>query len=182
MTQAFNLALLGNKVNTSGSLNAATGLYNATPVANGGTGAATLAANNVLLGNGTSAVQAVAPSTSGNVLQSNGTTWVSSAVPAPSTTDVLNATAAATYGGVGTYIFAYAVSGSPPAPGGTIAGSSLRAAHAGRWVDACGNYFIVGNGTAPPYNSAVALSGTWRLMGYMNTSLQGGGTVYLRIS
>jgi len=49
------------------------------PVANGGTGAATLAANSVLLGNGTSALQAVAPGTSGNVLTSNGTTWQSTA-------------------------------------------------------------------------------------------------------
>jgi hypothetical protein len=49
------------------------------PVGNGGTGSTTLTANNVLLGNGTSAPQAVAPSTSGNVLTSNGTTWVSSA-------------------------------------------------------------------------------------------------------
>lgn len=46
-------------------------------VANGGTGAATLTANNVLLGNGTSALQTVAPGTSGNVLTSNGTTWSS---------------------------------------------------------------------------------------------------------
>lgn len=46
-------------------------------VANGGTGATTLTANNVLLGNGTSAIQTVAPSTAGNVLTSNGTTWVS---------------------------------------------------------------------------------------------------------
>jgi hypothetical protein len=49
------------------------------PVANGGTGAATLTANNVLLGNGTSALQAVAPGSSGNVLTSNGTTWSSTA-------------------------------------------------------------------------------------------------------
>lgn len=48
------------------------------PVANGGTGAATLAANNVLLGNGTGALQAVAPSTAQNILRSNGTTWQSS--------------------------------------------------------------------------------------------------------
>ncbi len=47
------------------------------PVANGGTGATTLTANNVLLGNGTSSPLAVAPSTSGNVLTSNGTTWQS---------------------------------------------------------------------------------------------------------
>jgi hypothetical protein len=46
-------------------------------VANGGTGATTLTANNVLLGNGTSAVQVVAPGTTGNVLTSNGTTWQS---------------------------------------------------------------------------------------------------------
>lgn len=49
------------------------------PVASGGTGAATLAANNVLLGNGTSAVQTVAPGASGNVLTSNGTIWQSTA-------------------------------------------------------------------------------------------------------
>lgn len=48
-------------------------------VAQGGTGSATLTANNVLLGNGTSALQVVAPGTTGNVLTSNGTTWVSSA-------------------------------------------------------------------------------------------------------
>ena len=46
-------------------------------VANGGTGSTSLAANNVILGNDTSAVQVVAPSTSGNSLISNGTTWVS---------------------------------------------------------------------------------------------------------
>ncbi len=49
------------------------------PVANGGTGATTLTANNVLLGNGTSAPLTVAPGTSGNVLTSNGTTWTSAA-------------------------------------------------------------------------------------------------------
>ena len=47
------------------------------PATKGGTGLATLPANNVLLGNGTSAVQAVAPGTSGNILTSNGTTWAS---------------------------------------------------------------------------------------------------------
>jgi hypothetical protein len=53
----------------------------ATPfeVASGGTGRGTLTANNVLIGNGTSQVQFVAPGTSGNVLTSNGTTWTSGA-------------------------------------------------------------------------------------------------------
>jgi len=52
-------------------------------VTNGGTAAATLTLNNVLLGNGTSALQTVAPGTTGNVLTSNGTTW-SSTAPAAS--------------------------------------------------------------------------------------------------
>jgi hypothetical protein len=50
-------------------------------VANGGTGATSLTANNVILGNGTSAVQVVAPGTNGNVLTSNGTTWTSAVFP-----------------------------------------------------------------------------------------------------
>jgi microcystin-dependent protein len=65
-------------------------LATALPVASGGTGAATLAANNVLLGNGTSAVQEVAPGSSGNILTSDGTTWVSSgAAPAVLTGSLL---------------------------------------------------------------------------------------------
>jgi hypothetical protein len=56
-----------------------TGVTGTLPVANGGTGATSLTANNVLLGNGTSALQVVAPGTSGNVLTSNGTTWTSAA-------------------------------------------------------------------------------------------------------
>ena len=51
----------------------------ALPVASGGTSLTTLTANNVILGNGTSAPTFVAPSTSGNVLTSNGTTWQSTA-------------------------------------------------------------------------------------------------------
>jgi hypothetical protein len=61
--------------NTSGT---AAGLSATLAVGSGGTGATTLAANSVLLGNTTSALQTVAPSTTGNVLTSNGTTWVSS--------------------------------------------------------------------------------------------------------
>ena len=67
-------------VNTTGNQNTsgtAAGLSATLAVASGGTGATTLTANNVLLGNGTSAVQAVAPGTTGNVLTSDGTTWTS---------------------------------------------------------------------------------------------------------
>ena len=53
------------------------------PVGNGGTGATSLTADNVILGNGTSAVQVVAPGTAGNVLTSAGGTWASSTPAAP---------------------------------------------------------------------------------------------------
>jgi hypothetical protein len=49
------------------------------PVANGGTGVATLASGSVLVGAGTGAVQVVYPGTAGNVLSSDGSTWVSAA-------------------------------------------------------------------------------------------------------
>jgi hypothetical protein len=48
-------------------------------VADGGTGSSSLTLNSVLIGNGTSPLLAVAPSTSGNVLTSNGTAWTSAA-------------------------------------------------------------------------------------------------------
>lgn len=67
--------------NTITNVSLTTGITGTLPVANGGTGLAALTANNVLLGNGTSAPQFVAPGSSGNVLTSNGTTWASSPIP-----------------------------------------------------------------------------------------------------
>lgn len=65
---------IGGTLTLNGTINGSA----AVGVANGGTGATSLTANNVILGNGTSAVQVVAPGSNGNVLTSNGTTWVSS--------------------------------------------------------------------------------------------------------
>ena len=153
MTQALNLALLGNNVNTSGQVSLTAGVSGTLPVGNGGTGATTLAANNVLLGNGTSALQAVAPSTSGNVLTSNGSTWTSAAPPAvaPTTAQVLSATAGASVGAVGTYAFLFRNGvGTNPGTieaGGTDAGSNLRYA------------------SVAYQNSSGTPAGTWRCMG-----------------
>lgn len=47
MTQAFNLSQLANFTNSSGQLDASVGLFNATPVANGGTGGTTASAGKV---------------------------------------------------------------------------------------------------------------------------------------
>lgn len=67
-------------------------------VSRGGTGSASLTANNVILGNGTSAVLFVAPGTSGNVLTSNGTTWASTAPAASAYTFIGSAYYANTSG------------------------------------------------------------------------------------
>ena len=77
--------LVAAKSGANSDITSLTGLTTPLTVAQGGIGAATLTANNVLLGNGTSALQVVAPSTSGNVLTSNGTTWTSVAGAYPLT-------------------------------------------------------------------------------------------------
>ena len=85
ITQAGNVGIgtnaPTNTLDVTGTLHVsgAVTFTTALTAANGGTGATTLTANNVLLGNGTSALQVVAPSTSGNVLTSDGTTWASTA-------------------------------------------------------------------------------------------------------
>lgn len=68
-TVGFGAVNLGQAAAITGTL----------PVGNGGTGTNTLTANNVLLGNGGSAVTFVAPGSNGNLLTSNGTTWTSAA-------------------------------------------------------------------------------------------------------
>lgn len=167
MTQAYNLAILANAVDTSGRLNVGTNATGTLPVANGGTSASTLPANNVLLGNGTSALQAVAPGTNGNYLRSNGTTWVSQAgatgtVSSVATGNGLSGGTITTSGTlsiaapgantVGSYIYAL-VSSAPSSPYGPI--------------DYGSNYAI---GTSPnqirwPEGGTSGISGTWRWMG-----------------
>lgn len=68
---------------TGGSITGITDLA----VADGGTGASTFSSNAVLLGNGTSSFQTVAPGANGNILTSNGTTWTSAAPAASGSFD-----------------------------------------------------------------------------------------------
>jgi hypothetical protein len=79
VTGTLPIANGGTGTTSTTFANLTTNVTGTLPVANGGTGATTLTANNVLLGNGTSAPLFVAPGTNGNVLTSNGTTWASTA-------------------------------------------------------------------------------------------------------
>lgn len=188
MTQALNLALLGNNVNTSGQVSLTAAVSGTLPVANGGTGSTTQTANNVLLGNGTSAFLKVAPGTSGNVLTSNGSTWTSAAPPAvaPTTAQVLSATAGAAVGAVGTYAVLYNRSLADVATNGTIAGSSLGSFGAG------GIFNTFDTQTTQSNTFGTAQTGTWRALAfcYRRTSYtcEGGDyyqyrpSLFLRIS
>lgn len=164
MTQAYNLAILANAVDSSGKLNVGTNATGTLPVANGGTGAATLTANNVLLGNGTSALQVVAPGTNGNVLTSNGTTWTSAAL-SNVVTSLNGQTGAITNtskNAIGSIWLASdgSVFSVATLNGGTTAGSNL-------------TYF---NGSD---NVSAGLSGTWRGLGAQSTAR---GVVFMRVS
>lgn len=127
-------------------------------VADGGTGSSSLAANSVLLGNGTSALQVVAPGSNGNVLTSNGTTWTSASIPNPSSATVGNAYAGLSFGDVGTYALLSATSASTTiSRGSTYAGSGFT--FLGYWSGSAGGgaalISAIGGGTP---------SGTWRAM------------------
>ena len=156
----------------------------AVTVAQGGTGATSLAANNVLLGNGTSAVQVVAPGTSGNVLTSNGTAWTSATPAAGGVTSIVAGTGittsgttavtvnvATTAGAVGTYALLGNGGTSSFAFGSTYAGSSL--APAGVYLTCPFTAISI---------SASTQSGTWRAMGYVGGSVSAPITLFLRIA
>jgi hypothetical protein len=161
------------------------------PVSQGGTGATSLTANNVLLGNGTSAVQTVAPGTNGNVLTSNGTTWTSAAAP----------TASTALDGIGSYAVLMMGVNTNLAIGSTIAGSSLRynftpnAAQSILGSFANGAPFFgrrIQSNNSTYGGGGTALSGTWRKMssGVTFASVSGCGStdygwweaLYVRIS
>jgi hypothetical protein len=171
-----------------------TGLTTALAISQGGTGSATLTANNVLLGNGTSALQVVAPGTTGNVLTSNGTTWQSStpaSAPVTSVNGQTGAVVTTTFGGIGSIMITSAYQGSYALAGSTIAGSSLyypttvsqiasgsqlwsagtnasnpNSVNTTYWSN-LGNPTTVtrvGNTGSQPPSGSTNLSGTWRLM------------------
>ena len=176
------------KSGANSDITSITGLTTALAVSQGGTGSTTLTANNVLLGNGTSALQMVAPGTSGNVLMSNGTTWASSATGTVTsvatgnglsggtiTTSGTITLAAPSSGSIGAYIFGtlYTDQGTMSL-GSTVAGSAIN-------VRSCtwgSGYYEFGS------NSSASYSGTWRYLGCGADAGSGNGVqmLFVRVS
>jgi hypothetical protein len=103
----------------------------------------------------------------GNFLRGDGS-WQTVPASAPSTNDVLNATAGASVGAVGTYailsVSTEQNAGSSQSPGSTKAGSGL----------------FFGNGSAIGKQASPQPAGTWQCMGNSPNSSQ--NTTWLRIS
>jgi hypothetical protein len=99
---------------------------------------------------------------------------------APTTQQVLDATAGATAGAVGTYVLAGTSSNLSFTFGATISGSSLRAASI---VDTNGVNWTNVDLNLKGVGSSTSLSGTWRALGQQTWgSGFSGATIWLRIS
>lgn len=129
----------------------------------------------------------------GTVITFNDGTTQSTAGGAPTTAQVLTATAGATAGAVGAYSLMIRGTGEGTiATGATFAGSSLRYSGSGTWArDSKGMIFSNAAGGGANISVGSASTGTWRCMGFApyNTWTSGESTaegqqpsLFLRIS
>jgi hypothetical protein len=121
------MAFNGTGANVT-TLNAANISSGTLAVGRGGTGATTLNAAAVIIGNGTSAPTFVAPGSNGNVLVSNGTAWTSAAPAGGGVTSLNGETGAitnTTLGNIGSVVQAFHNTTSNYTTGSTISGSNL---------------------------------------------------------
>jgi hypothetical protein len=174
------------------SLNASNISSGTLAVGRGGTGATTLNAAAVIIGNGTSAPTFVAPGSNGNILTSNGTAWTS-ATPAGGGVTSLNGQTGAitdtTFNTIGSYCVGIAFRGSNVATsvGTTVAGSTIRQENSNATaVFSCFANSMTSNFT---FNSNLGQTGTWRAMasnGARATDKSGtygvGANIWVRVS
>lgn len=132
----------------SGPVDLASDVTGTLPVLNGGTGAATLTSKAVLIGNGTSAVTAVAPGTLNNVLYSNGTDWV--AGPLPSASAVSSFSAGTT-----------GLTPNSPTTGNVVLSGTLSVTNGGTGQTTYTNgQLLIGNSTGNTLTKATLTAGT----------------------
>jgi hypothetical protein len=157
LTAPAAFTVTGSPVTTTGTL-AVTYSGTPIPITSGGTGTSTTVPNGVMVapgvGPGLTSMGFIAPGTGGNLLTSNGLTWTSAPPSVPTTTLA-----------VGTYCFCRASSFPFGAiqPGNDIAGS-----------------YLIPTSTYNNLSYTTALSGTWRCMGYLDSTTS--MTLFLRIS
>lgn len=157
-----------NNIVYGGSITNGTIVSLTTPLgaASGGTGLSTLTANSVLLGNGISAVQLIAPGTAKNVLTSNGTTWASTApviVTPTAVGQVPFSTDGSTYTATAKIVAATAI---------TASGSSLDFTSIPSWVK---RITVIFNGLSLTTTDEFLIrigSGSLVTTGYVSTSIQ----------
>jgi hypothetical protein len=168
------------KSGANSDITSITGLTTALAPSQGGTGATTLTANNVVLGNGTSAVQFVAPGSSGNVLVSNGTTWtsggagVTSAVAgngiavSASTGAVTISSAAPSFNSIGSYTYGQVQTATPTSGSNYSAGTGSNQVRSTAIQYDCFARNIATNN----------LSGTWKWMAGGGSTCYGATTTF----
>ena len=141
---------LNGKAATSTSISAGAGLTGGGDLSTNRTlSHADTSSQGSVTNSGSTFIQSVTLDTYGHI-----TALSSGTVSAPTTAQVLSATAGASYGGVGTYGLFYWSGAGQQSPSATVAGSSL--SPASTWHTANENGYYTGVGSP---------SGTWRLMG-----------------
>ena len=169
--------LVAAKSGANSDITSITGLTTPLTVAQGGIGVATLTANNVLLGNGTSAPLAVAPSTSGNVLTSNGTTWTSVALPSGGVSSAVAGNGVAVSASTGAVTFSASAPSSNSIGSycfGYITSYNAIFTFGSNYAAGTGNIQIQLNISSSSFPTG-SISGTWKWMG-IGGGLTSGGT------
>jgi hypothetical protein len=204
MTQAFNLSQLANNLNTAGQLDAADGLVNAVPIANGGTNASSAPAARTNLGLGTISTQNsnLVSITGGTVTGITDLTVLDGGTGASTAADARTNLSVPSNTGVGASgTWGISVTGSS-ATVGTITTAQVAGATAGVAAGAVGTYMLglysgpvtvlfgdtVAGSDLRPANATgngfgSYQTGTWRCMGHSFTSSTSGNltTLWLRI-
>lgn len=191
MTQAFNLSQLANKVNTSGQLDASTGLSSAVPVANGGLALTSIAAKSIPVANSANTYTTVTPAAGQSVrVNAGNTAWEAFT---PGTVNSITAgngltggtitssgtiAVDTTFGNVGTVAVLFNFSRSNLYAGSTISGANLGYGSSGGAFSfniasttfRSGNVTSAGAASNAAYLNTTSVSGTWRSMGAVSTA------------